>query len=174
MNKEVFQLLVNIGLIDVILPFLLVFTITYAVLQRTQVFGKENKKVNAMTAFVMGFFAVMTANLLNIINIILFYFVLILIVGLMLALIVGLTGGEIKGKLYISIMLVLVGIFVFYGMVQAGIIEESRFWTAFLIPLVLLIIIVWAIAKHYKKKQPGQRRPQSAPRPEPVAPPEES
>ncbi|MBW2969524.1 hypothetical protein KY309_02070 [Candidatus Woesearchaeota archaeon] len=170
MVKEAFQLLVNIGLIDVILPFLLVFTITYAVLQKTQVFGKESKKVNAMTAFVMGFFAVMTANLLNIINIIIFYFVLLLIIGLLLALIIGMTGGEVKSKLYISIMLVLAGIFIFYGMVQAGIIEQNRFWTAFVIPLLLLIVIVWLIVKHYKKK-PAQRAPQQAPRPEPVTPP---
>ena len=39
--KEGLQLLVDIGLLDVILPFLLVFTIIFATLQRTRVLGEE-------------------------------------------------------------------------------------------------------------------------------------
>lgn len=39
---------------EAILPFLLVFTVVYAVLQKTGVLGKEKKHIDAMVAFVIG------------------------------------------------------------------------------------------------------------------------
>ncbi len=45
------------------------------------------------TALALGFLVVLTANLLNIINIMLFYFVILLVIALCLALIFGMTAG---------------------------------------------------------------------------------
>ncbi len=165
--QEVFQFLVDIGLLEVILPFLLVFTITYAVLQRTQVFGLDGKKpktkLNAMVAFVMGFFAVLATNLLNIINIILFYFVLLIVIGLLLALILGLSGAEVKSRLYIGVMLFFAGLFLFFGLAKAGIIDENAFWTGFVIPMIILGAIVYGIFYFFKEKKPAARPQRTEP-----------
>ncbi len=51
----------NLGLRDVILPFVLIFTITFAILQRTAVFGPatgEGRKFNTIFAMVMGLIVV--------------------------------------------------------------------------------------------------------------------
>ena len=51
----------NLGLTDVILPFVLIFTITFAILQRTGIFGdakKEGRKFNTIFAMVMGLIVV--------------------------------------------------------------------------------------------------------------------
>ncbi|MFH1972827.1 MAG: hypothetical protein ABIJ18_05100 [archaeon] len=50
------------GFFDVILPFLLVFTIVFGILEKTKIFGTHNgqpkKNINAMIAFVVAFFVV--------------------------------------------------------------------------------------------------------------------
>ncbi|MBN1645672.1 hypothetical protein JW868_01380 [Candidatus Woesearchaeota archaeon] len=74
----------RIGIFDVVLPFVLTFTIVYAVLEKTKVFGTETifkdndfekasqimprKNLNAMTAFVVAFFVVASARIVAIIN----------------------------------------------------------------------------------------------------------
>ncbi len=166
--KEGFQFLADIGLLEVVLPFFLVFTITYAVLQRTQVFGLDGKKpktkLNAMVAFVMGFFAVLATNLLNIINIVLFYFVLLIVIGLLLALILGISGGEIKSRIYIGIMIFFAGLFLFFGLAKAGIIDENAFWTGFIIPMIILCAIVYGIFYFFKGNKPRSRPAEGRPR----------
>jgi hypothetical protein len=182
--KEVFQALVDIGLVDVVLPFILVFTIVFATLQRTKVFGFENEKkkapktkINAMVAFILGFFAVLAANLLNIINIILFYFVLLMIIGLLLALIFGLAGGEggHRNKLYMAIMLGFAILFFFYALARAGIIDMSTFWSTLFWPLALLALLGYIVYSMFKKKETKNesRPPRGAPSRERQTPPQE-
>jgi small-conductance mechanosensitive channel len=50
------QLWVDLGLYDVILPFLFVFTIVYATLDRTRILGGY-KNINALMGFCIGFIA---------------------------------------------------------------------------------------------------------------------
>jgi hypothetical protein len=70
----------DFGLFDVVLPFLLVFTIVYAILEKTRLLGvvkvKDqggvaevgNKNLNSMVAFVIGLLVVATANVVRAIN----------------------------------------------------------------------------------------------------------
>jgi len=66
----------DLGVYDVILPFLLIFTILFAILERTRVLGTENvggenhprKNLNAMVAFVIAFLVVASSRLVAIIN----------------------------------------------------------------------------------------------------------
>lgn len=48
----------RLGLTDVILPFILVFTIVFAVLQKAKIFGAESKKYNVVVALVVGLLVV--------------------------------------------------------------------------------------------------------------------
>src|SRR3989338_7097050 len=43
----------NFGVVDFLLPFILVFTIVFAVMQRTKILG-ENKNYNVIIALVLG------------------------------------------------------------------------------------------------------------------------
>jgi len=59
------EFLQQIGFFDVVLPFLLVFTIFFAILEKTKIFGTEDKEglipkknLNAMVAFVVAFFVI--------------------------------------------------------------------------------------------------------------------
>jgi len=163
--QEVFQWLVDIGLVDVVLPFILVFTLTFGVLQKTKVLGEEDKKpkrkLNAMVAFVMGFFAVLATNLLNVINTIVGYLVLLLIIGLLLALVLGLAGAEggHTNKLFIAVMIVLFALFVFYALARAGVIDEQRFFSTILWPVIAIGVVAAVLYFVLRKKPAAPSRP---------------
>ncbi len=63
----------ELGVYDVLLPFILVFTITFAILERTKLFGTEKfkekdytkKNLNAMVAFVVAFLVVASSKLVS-------------------------------------------------------------------------------------------------------------
>ncbi len=60
------ELLQDFGFFDVVLPFLLIFTIVFGMLEKTKIFGTEKigdshypkKNINAMFAFVVAFFVI--------------------------------------------------------------------------------------------------------------------
>jgi hypothetical protein len=73
--------LVKLGVYDIILPFLLVFVLVFALLEKTKVLGTDTlkdgsgekaeytkKSLNAMVAFVTGFFVVASTQLVSVIN----------------------------------------------------------------------------------------------------------
>lgn len=163
--QEVFQWLVDFGFVDVILPFLLVFTLTYAVLQKTRILGEENKKpkkkLNAMLAFVLGFIAVLATNLLNVINVLIGYMVLLLIVGLLLAIVLGLAGAEggHKNRLFIALMIILFALFVFYGLARAGVIDEQRFFDTLFWPVIALAVLGTVLYFVLRKKPAATQQP---------------
>lgn len=64
----------KIGIFEILLPFLLVFTLVFALLEKTRIFGVEKvagedypkKNLNAMTAFVIAFFVIASSRLVEI------------------------------------------------------------------------------------------------------------
>ena len=70
---NVIQFFDKIGIYDVVLPFLLVFTIVFAILERTKVFGTESidgkeyskKNLNSMAAFVIALLVVASSQLVE-------------------------------------------------------------------------------------------------------------
>src|SRR3989338_5716444 len=66
----------QIGVFDVVLPFLLVFTIVFALLEKTRVFGTEKvggeeytkKQLNSLAAFVIAFFVIASSRLVEIVT----------------------------------------------------------------------------------------------------------
>jgi len=164
--EEVFRFLVDLGLIDVILPFILVFTLIYGVLQKTQLFGAEkekNTKFNALIAFVIGFLAILATNVLNIINIFVAYFMLLLIIFLMLALVLGLAGAEIgnKNKALGGIIAGLAILFLIRGFADAGVIDFGRFMNIIALPAlgIILIAILWYFGRGWQKTTPPTPTP---------------
>lgn len=96
MLRGTLSFLNELGIYDVVLPFLLSFTIVFAILEKTKVFGVEEvdgekitrKNLNAMTAFVMGFFVVASSKMVGLINAIAsqaFLLMLLVVLFLMLA-----------------------------------------------------------------------------------------
>lgn len=87
----------NIGVFDVVLPFLLVFTIVFALLERTKVFGTEKiegkeytkKNLNSAAAFVISFLVVASSELVEVITEVSSKFVVLLFLVVLFLLLVG-------------------------------------------------------------------------------------
>ena len=93
------EFLRDFGLFDVILPFLLVFTITFAVLEKTRILGTikihgtddtiPNKNLNSMVSFAIALLVVATANIVRAINESLPNIILLLVASVSFLILIG-------------------------------------------------------------------------------------
>ena len=91
------EFLEKIGVYDVVLPFLLVFTLVFAVFERTKVLGVDTiegreytkKNLNAIIAFVIAMLVVLSSKLVTIINESLGKIVLLLLLSICFLLLIG-------------------------------------------------------------------------------------
>ena len=95
--REIIDFFANIGVFDVVLPFLLVFTIVFALLEKTKVFGVEKiegkeytkKNLNSAAAFVIAFLVVASSELVEVITKVSSQFVVLLFLVVLFLLLVG-------------------------------------------------------------------------------------
>ena len=96
--RDALLFLNDIGVYDVVLPLLLIFSIVFALLEKTKVFGEENlpsgkpttrKNINAMVAFVAAFFVVASAQLVGIIHALIAQVSLVLVTFIMFMILIG-------------------------------------------------------------------------------------
>ena len=95
--RDIIDFFDNIGVFDVVLPFLLVFTVVFALLERTKVFGVEKiegkdytkKNLNAAAAFVIAFLVVASSELVEVITTVSSQFVVLLFLIVLFLLLVG-------------------------------------------------------------------------------------
>ena len=95
--RQVLNFFDSIGLFDVVLPFLIVFTIVFAILEKTKVLGTEDiegkrytkKNLNAIAAFVMAFLVVASSELVEIITTVSSQAVIVLFLSVLFLLLVG-------------------------------------------------------------------------------------
>ena len=155
--QEVIQEAVDLGLLDVVLPFVLVFTLSYAVLQYTRVFGVEKDKpksnINAMVAFVLGFLAIAAVNVLDLINVLTSSLVISAIVGLMSAILVGLIGGSSTSAIVAGLSLATFALLALNELASRGVIPD---W---ILPFSMIGALVATIAFVWPKKAPSTQQP---------------
>ncbi len=91
------------GIIDVLVPFILIFTIIYAILVKSEILGHNKKNFNVMVAFSMGFIVVVShvlnwfpgqADPVNIINSAIPSISLLIVGIVMFLLVIGILGGR--------------------------------------------------------------------------------
>jgi len=88
----------QVGIYDLVLPFLLVFTLVFAVLQKIQLFGKEAKKMNVIIALVLALLFLQNPYLLFLTQRLLPNISFFLIIFLMFLLLIGIfLGGSYSG-----------------------------------------------------------------------------
>jgi hypothetical protein len=100
--RQVIEVLVDLGIYDVILPFLLVFTIVFAILEKTKILGVEKiegtelpkKNLNAMFAFVVSFLVIASTQLVAVVSQVMAHVVLLLILAVCFLMLVGVFFGD--------------------------------------------------------------------------------
>jgi hypothetical protein len=95
--REIIDFFANIGVFDVVLPFLLVFTVVFALFERTKVFGVEKidgkeytkKNLNSAAGFVIAFLVIASSELVEVITKVSSQFVVLLFLIVLFLLLVG-------------------------------------------------------------------------------------
>ncbi len=108
--RGVIEFFVRLGVYDIVLPFLLVFTVVFAILEKTRVFGVEKtkegeftkKNLNSMTAFVTAFLVVASSRLVAIINETMANMVLLLMMSVCFLILIGSFMKETKEGVFLE------------------------------------------------------------------------
>ena len=167
----------KLGVYDVILTFLLVFTIVFAILEKTKIFGVDKstgqelgkKNINAMVAFVIAFLVIASTKLVGVINEVMANVVLLIILGICFLLLVGVFFGdkefnsmkELPVLTQLLIYVMAIGLVVIFlnalGWLQfiLDIFDNiNADWAASLIFIVVIIgFILWITHTPEKKKE---------------------
>ncbi len=87
-TEALINVLNQMGFTDFLLPFLLFFAIIYATLDKTQIFGKDRRDINALIAFAIAMIAAMTSWVVKAVTgfIPWIAFVMVVVVGILMAL----------------------------------------------------------------------------------------
>ncbi len=154
----------SIGFYTVALPFLLIFTIIFAILEKIKLFGPDSKRFNGLIAMVMAFLVIRVQSLVEIMNnflpqvsfLALIFIVFLLLVGIL----VGPTDGW-KGIPLFAGIIVTIGVIVYALLNSSGMIGigfpswlqltgEDR---NMLIAVVLFFVFVWFVVADGGKKK---------------------
>ena len=108
--RQVIEFFDTIGLFDVVLPFLLVFTVVFAMLEKSKVLGTEEfdgkkytkKNLNAMAAFVISFIVVAAKEIVEIINETVAKAVVVLFFSVLFLMLIGSFHKEEKDPIYLQ------------------------------------------------------------------------
>ena len=68
MFNNVINIFQQYGILDVALPFLLIFTIIFAILQKVKIFGPNGKNFNSVIAIVLAFLVVRNQAIVGVLN----------------------------------------------------------------------------------------------------------
>ena len=108
--RGVIEFFVRLGIYDVVLPFLLVFTLVFAILEKSKVLGTERtkdgeftrKNLNAMVAFVVAFLVVASSRLVAVINETMANMVLLLMMSVCFLILIGSFMRETKEGVFLE------------------------------------------------------------------------
>ena len=158
----------DIGFYDVALPFLLIFTIVFAILQKIKIFGDNSKNFNAIIALAFAFLVVRQSNIIEVVNLFLpkISLMALIIISVLLLLGVLLSPKKVSGLANswiggVGVILTLAGIaFSFIGSSGAlGIrfptwLSLARDDMYLLLGIAIFILFVWFITADPKQSGP--------------------
>lgn len=177
----------RIGIYDVVLPFLLTFTIVFAIFEKSKILGTEKiedtvytkKNLNAMAAFVIAFLVIASSRLVETVTRVSSNIVILILLGVFYVLLVGTfwapkdekeTWTSLKGGWNTMFMIIMfIGIIIVF---LDGIRDESgmswldrlwdylsQFWTSTAVASIILIIllIVFVWAMVHEPKEKSEK-----------------
>lgn len=160
--REAIRFMEQYGIYDVIIPFILVFTIIFATLQKIQIFGKQSRKYNLIIALAIALMFVAATNLVEALNQYLPIIGVILAAFLGLMLMLGMFRGEGEeglGKTLIGIIVIgailAVGLF-YFPTALSWIIDQLKKYPTIIVIIIIAGIILW-LSKGEKKTKPPQQ-----------------
>jgi len=175
--QDVFMMLDNLGVTDVLLPFILVFTLVFAILQKAKLFGEEKKNINVIVALVMGLGVVIPhvtnsyppgTDVVDIINSALPQVSVVLIAIIMAMILIGVFWQGTWGTGLISLMIILSFAIIVYIFGEAahwweisgffGFLRDPELQAMIVVILIFGIIIAFITSEPKEKKGEGFKK----------------
>jgi hypothetical protein len=157
----------QIGIFDVMLPFMLIFAILFAILQKTNIFGGR-KGIDAIVAMAMAFMAIINPFVTDLMKVILQNAVIAILLMVAIMLLFGLILGSKKPKIWhlfgwvtgLIILVWLVGrVADYYELYYPGTVVFSTMWwnnnLPWMIPIFIIIIFAIVVVSSGKDKTAG-------------------
>ena len=145
------------GGFDIILPFLLIFTITFAILQKIKLFG-EKRNIDMIISLIIAFFLIIQKGFVQIIQGFLPRVSMAVLVFLMLLLVVGIFvgGSEWTGSLLgIAVIVAIITVFWALGAALGWNVPYLDKFTeqdvAVLITIGVFLLVIWLIVREPKE-----------------------
>ena len=173
--RSIIDFLVSLGVYDVILPFLLIFTIVFAILEKTKILGKEKlsdgtvitkKNLNSIVALVMSFLIIASTKLVAVINEVMANVVLLLILAVCFLMLVGVFFGDKEFTLkdypgwskffmilmFVGIVIIFLNALDWLQYILAVFVYWDAEWASAIIFFVVILLFMWYIIK-----EPGSK-----------------
>ena len=153
------QLLEDWGLSDVLLPFLLIFTVMFAILTKSRVLGESKKNLNLIIALVIALLVVVphvtntyppNYDPVDAMNQAIPNFTVFIVAFFAVLLLIGMVGGSIKThdlSFFIAGWVLTLAAIIFVNSVYPNV----SIW----VPVISLMVIIYAIIKQKKPGEPG-------------------
>ena len=165
---ETVSLMQDTGVYAYLLPFLLIFAIVFALLEKTKVLGDDKTNINALVSIIIGLILIVQQGIVEIINRFLPRVSLILVVILMALVVIA----TIAGKKFSGFQGAWLGFFIFVGM--AAIIyalaagtggsnflssKDKEMLITIGVPVIVIALAFWFVTRHKKdSKKPGSMK----------------
>ncbi|MBS3156998.1 hypothetical protein J4442_02380 [Candidatus Woesearchaeota archaeon] len=150
----------NIGGFDIILPFLLVFAITFAILDKIKLFG-EKKNINTIIAIILAFFLILQQDFVFLLQGVLPRVSMLMVTLIMILLVAGTFGFSEFGEGWksLSVIVAIVGVIWAIGASSNWDIPAFDLLTdqdiAILLILGVFVLVIWFVVKEPSKTGEG-------------------
>ena len=122
---DTIKVLQEVGVFDYLLPFLLIFSILFAILEKTKILGSEKTNINIVVSTVVSLLVLVQPGIIQTINLFLPRVSLIIVVILMGLLVISMVSGEhyqgLKGSVFaLAVILIIISIIVALVLPETG------------------------------------------------------
>ena len=169
---DFFYQLQSSGFYEFALPFLLVFTIVFAILEKTKLFGTDTrtgeprKNINVVISLIIGLIVINQFEIVDKLNLFLPKVSLFIIVAVMFLILVGLFGVQVESGfsgILLFIFTIVSLLIIYWALIPGTSVDflggDVGFWlqdnASGLLLIVVIGIIIWAVVGSGKKEGRG-------------------
>ena len=156
---DTIQSLKEVGVFEYVLPFLLVFSIFFAILEKTKILGENKTNINVIVSSVIALLVLVQQGIVATINLFLPRVSLIIIVILMGLLIIAMIAGKefqgLQGSLFsVAVIIVIIAVLLAVFLPESNSVggfslspSDRQFLISYVLPIGLFILAVFWVTK---------------------------
>ncbi len=141
---DLFSQLEGLGVYEYLLPFLLIFSITFAILEKVKILGSDKKNINIIVSAILALIFVTQFTLVATLNNFLPKISLFIIVAVMALILFGIFGAKVENGLGGAGLLIaaVISLFAIYWGLSPSLGFEIPSWIQYNFDVILVILVI--------------------------------